>query len=287
MADETYQPKTYRRAGGDETVVANGGKIIIEPGGKILDESGTAAGAGLSPAIWSDCPRLQMLIDPTLGLFVGDDFPYVQASGYPYTLYTDTTDTFAALAAQMGGVGRLALSGADNDEAFIAYGQPAGTIKADASHDWWFEARVKPSQVATAHGIFIGLAEEAGVAADLMATDTMIMKVIDSIGFQIISAADGAPCAVIQTIMQLAGGARAAVSATAGTATAAFIKFGMKSVSGTVTFYLDGVPLATTTTSAAANFPLNQVMCPTFGVKIGSAVAENLDIDWWYAAQLR
>jgi len=39
-ADTTYQPKTYRRAGGDELVVASGGKIIIESGGTLEAESG-------------------------------------------------------------------------------------------------------------------------------------------------------------------------------------------------------------------------------------------------------
>jgi hypothetical protein len=38
--DATYQPKTYRRAGGDESVVADGGKLIIESGGTIEVESG-------------------------------------------------------------------------------------------------------------------------------------------------------------------------------------------------------------------------------------------------------
>lgn len=287
MADTSYQSLVYRKQGGNELIVASGGKITVEPGGQILDESGTAAGAGLSPLIWSDCPRLQMLIDPTLGFFVGDDFQIVQATGFPYTLYTDTTDTFTSLAAQIGGIGRLALSGSDNDEEFVVYNQAAGIIKADATHNWWFEAKLKPSQVAAEHGVFIGLAEEGGVGADLMNTNDMVLKVIDAIGFQIISAAAGAPCAVIQTIIQLNGGARVAVSATAGTATAAFIKFGMKSVSGVVTFYLDGVALATTVASTATNFPLDQIMCPAFGVKIGSAAAENLDIDWWYGAQLR
>ena len=254
---------------------------------KVELQQGTAAGAGLSPLIWSTCPRAEMLLDPTLGIWVGDDFPVVQATGFPYTLYTDTTDTFTSLAGQIGGVGRAALSGSDNDEEYIVYNQSAGIIKADATHNWWFEARIKPSQVATAHGIFIGLAEEAGVGADLMDTDNMVLKVIDAIGFQIISAADGAACAVLQTIIQLNGGARVAVDATAGTATAAYIKFGMKSILGTVTFYLNGVALDTTVASTATNFPLDQIMCPTFGVKAGDSNAENLDIDWWYAAQLR
>jgi len=39
-ADTTYQPKTYRRAGGDETVIADGGKLIVESGGTLELEAG-------------------------------------------------------------------------------------------------------------------------------------------------------------------------------------------------------------------------------------------------------
>lgn len=39
-ADTTYRPLTYRRAGGDETVIASGGKLIVESGGTIEVESG-------------------------------------------------------------------------------------------------------------------------------------------------------------------------------------------------------------------------------------------------------
>jgi len=39
-ADATYQPKTYRRAGGDEHVISSGGKLIVESGGTIEVESG-------------------------------------------------------------------------------------------------------------------------------------------------------------------------------------------------------------------------------------------------------
>jgi hypothetical protein len=35
MADPTYVPKVYRKQGGDEFVVADGGRINIEPGGDI------------------------------------------------------------------------------------------------------------------------------------------------------------------------------------------------------------------------------------------------------------
>lgn len=258
---------------------------------KLHITGGTAAGAGLSPDIWDDCPIGSLKVDPTLGLFVMDDFPIVQATGFPYTLYTDTTDTFTSLTGQRGGVGRMALSGTDNDEEFVVYNQASGIILMDAATDpfynWWFEARLKPSQVAAEHGIFIGLAGATEVGADLMNTDDMVLKVINSIGFQIISAASGTDNAVIQTIHQKSAGARVAVDATAGTATAAWIKFGMKSVLGRVYFYLNGAKLDTSVYVTATNFPISVSMCPTFGVKIGSGAAENLDIDWWAAAQMR
>jgi len=40
MADTTYSPKTYRKQGGDEFVVADGGKHTVESGGIIDIESG-------------------------------------------------------------------------------------------------------------------------------------------------------------------------------------------------------------------------------------------------------
>jgi hypothetical protein len=258
---------------------------------KIFVDGGTAAGAGLSPGIWGDCPISSMKADPTLGLFVMDDFPVVQATGFPYTLYTDTTDTFTSLTGQRGGVGRLALSGTDNDEEFVVYNQASGIVLMDAAtdpfYDWWFEARLKPSQVAAEHGIFIGFAGATEVGVDLMNTNDMVLKVLNAVGFQIISDTAGAACAVIQTIHSKTSGARVAVDATAGTATVAWIKFGMKSVCGTVYFYLNGAQLDTSVKTTATNFPISVSMCPTFGVKIGSGAAENLDIDWWAAAQLR
>ena len=40
MADATYQPKTYRKDGGDEHVIASGGQLTVESGGEIEVESG-------------------------------------------------------------------------------------------------------------------------------------------------------------------------------------------------------------------------------------------------------
>jgi hypothetical protein len=42
MADATYQPKFYRKEGGDTAVVASGGSIDVESGGTITND-GTQA----------------------------------------------------------------------------------------------------------------------------------------------------------------------------------------------------------------------------------------------------
>lgn len=42
MSDSTYQPKIYRKQGGAEQVIADGGKLIVESGGTIEVESGGA-----------------------------------------------------------------------------------------------------------------------------------------------------------------------------------------------------------------------------------------------------
>ena len=244
---------------------------------KISLSPGTASGAGLSPNIWSDCPLLEMTVDPTLGITDGDNFTRVQATGFPYEL-VGANGTFAAVAGQAQGVARILATGADNDEAYISSNNDkAGIIKADATKNWWFEARVKLSQITAEQGVFVGLAEETGVGADLMTDDTMAMKVLDSIGFQIVHAV--AAAAQWQSMMQLSGGARAAVNATLALGSTGYVKLGMKSVLGTVTFFVDGIADATTVLSSAANFPLDQVMEVVFATKTGKAAANSLDID--------
>lgn len=48
-ADPTYQPKTYRRDGGDELVIADGGSLIVESGGNIEMGGTLTAGTSSSP----------------------------------------------------------------------------------------------------------------------------------------------------------------------------------------------------------------------------------------------
>jgi hypothetical protein len=289
MSDATYQPKVYRKSGGDTQVVASGGLIDIEPGGHVYASDWTATGAGLSPLIWADCPRLQMLLDPTLGHFVGDD--YTLANGESFTtaknyVLAGANGTFTHVASDPNGVALLTAPGTDNDESNVNLNTGVGIIKLDAATNWWFETRVKVNQITTAQGVFVGLlGDDITMGADFHTDNTMAMKVQDTLGFQIIHATDAA--AVWQSMMHLTGGARAAINATLLTASTGWVKLGMKCVAGTVTFYVNGVADTTTTTSAATNFPLNKYVVPAFATKCGSAAANTLSIDWWFASQLR
>ena len=62
MSDSTYQPKTYRKQGGDEFVVADGGKVIIESGGAVEAADGPIAlPAGIRrPVIVTDAATLAL-----------------------------------------------------------------------------------------------------------------------------------------------------------------------------------------------------------------------------------
>lgn len=289
MSDVTYQPKVYRKQGGDELHIASGGKIVLESGGLITDEAATAAGAGLSPLIWDDCPRIQMLADPTLGHFVGDDFTlangesFVTAKNY---VLAGANGTFTHLAADPNGVAVLTGPGTDNDECNVNLNTGVGVLKLDATKNWWFETRVKINQITTAQGVFVGLiTDDITMGVDFMVDNDMTLKVQDALGFQILAATNIA--AVWQSMMILTGGARAAINATLLTASTGWVKLGMKCVSGTVTFYVNGAADDSTTTSATTNFPLDQYVVPAFATKCGSAAANTLSIDWWYAAQLR
>jgi len=269
--------------------IVNGNAWSVVGGVWQLDnEFGGSTNYGLSPAIWADCPLDKMLVDPSYGHTDGDDF--TGSSGSPVTTahkyeWSGANGTLTAVAAVPGGAWLLTATGADNDEIYVHAGSDAGIIKADAASTWWLEARLKISQITLAQGVFFGLHEEGANAATNMTDNTMALAVVDYIGFQIISATDVA--AIWQSVHALNAGAHAVVSATAGTATTSYTKLGMKSVLGTVTFYIDGVPLADTVLSSATNFPLDQVMQVAFLSKCGQATANTMTVDWWRAAQTR
>jgi hypothetical protein len=245
---------------------------------------GGSTNYGLSPAIWDDCPLDKMLVDPGYGQRDFDDFngasgsPFVTAHKYALA---GANGTFTAAASFASGA-VLTAPGTDNDEAYLIGGAGSLPYKLDAASTWWYEARVKISQITTAQGVFVGLTVAA--AADLMTDDTMAMKSQSILGFQILAATD---IAAVWQSMMMYGGTRTAINATAKTATTTYVKLGMKSVAGVITFYVDGVPDATGTLYATTGYPIDVLVAPVFATKCGTAAANVLTIDWVSIAQTR
>lgn len=84
MADTTYQPKTYRKEGGDTHVIASGGKLLVESGGAIHKNYSAATTLATAGA---ETLTAAMLLS---GLILRDP----AGAGR-----TDTTDTAAAIIA--------------------------------------------------------------------------------------------------------------------------------------------------------------------------------------------
>ena len=246
---------------------------------------------GLSPNIWFDAPLMAMVIDPGLGIYVKDDLTWVGATGLPYELI-GTNGTMTPVASSPYGEMLINCPAVDNNEAHVTWGNDVtGLIKCSADKAWWFEARIKMNQIVAEYGVLVGLLQQGASADDILADNTMIFTAtLDYIGFQIVEAAAN-PAPNWRTIMQLA--ARAAVSETAAPASVSYVKLGMKSVPNaagtlaTIYFFVDGVQLATSTTSADTNFPLDQVLIPHWSAKTGSGAAVSMTVDWWAGAQLR
>ena len=268
--------------------IANGNVWMVVGG--VWTKGNTYGGTtnyGLSPAIWSDCPLDQMLIDPAYGSFAGDDFlSGVLTTAHMYSLL-GTNGTFAQVAGAPHGTALLSAPGTDEDEATVTAPGVIGLIKADAVSTWWFETRIKMSRVTTDQAAFVGLAGEGAseIDASFIVDATGALKVVDSIGFRILAPTATTP--VWDTVMQLAGGAIVEVQEGVLTSVNTYVKLGMKSVAGLVTFFVDGVPQANTVLSSATNFPLDQVMSACWAVKCLVNTALNMTIDWWKAAQTR
>jgi len=117
MADTTYQPKTYRKTGGDEIVVASGGLITVESGGIVEVNTGgdiTANGVSLIDEIAAlsglDSGELGVLNGVTAGTATASKAVILDASKDHAGISNLTLGTIGAT----GVVGKLILSDGAN-----------------------------------------------------------------------------------------------------------------------------------------------------------------------------
>ena len=235
-----------------------------------------------SPRIWSDMPMVQSDWEYGQLARVRDDFCNFGTDEGGWYDYTDTGNTVTQLATEEGGVVRLSLDATDNDESWLISGNnTAGFMKITAGKKFAFEARVRVNQIVD-QALFVGLCEEAFAASDGFTDDSGVLADKDYIGFRVLTAAP----AGLDTATRTSGDAAETViqdgaqTLVAGT----WYKLGMKCDGTTITFYVDGVALGTTTTTAGTGVPDGEELAVAFGLKNGTAAARTMDVDWVLAA---
>jgi len=125
--------------------------------------AGTDTGVGPSPKLWSNCPFVPILFDPSKGFVFFDDFvqPGIYATGALQSgiLFTQTSDggTVAYDPALAGGILKLTAPAADADGPTCQW--ISLQVTPAAGTKIWFECRLK---LATdVEDVFIGFADDA------------------------------------------------------------------------------------------------------------------------------
>jgi hypothetical protein len=240
----------------------------------------------LTANLMSHAPIQQVMMDPSLGTFFMDDFVPYRAEDY--TVHADTGGTIADLATEAGGAIRLLTDTTDNDELHAQLGTATtAPFKFASSMPMWFEARIRTNTITnTEYPFFIGMAEEASSAASFIGNGGGLTDLADKdyVGFYRIET-DGDK---LDTVHNTSGGTDTVVASDAVTLVAdTWINVGWYCDGTTVTFYADGVALATTVLIAATDFPDGEELSPIIGAKNADAAAHQLDMDWWWALQLK
>lgn len=254
--------------------------------------AGDNSGRGPSEGVWGGCPWNDIQEDPSVGYSSWDDFlafnPLVASNvgyGNGYYSYEDSGSTILQLATEVGGVIRILLQAAANEEAAITSGYSGGMGKVYSTtpKDLWFETRVRFGQI-TDQAAFIGLAEEACPANSLLADTTPVMTK-DQVGFTVAIASPSAlnaayAEAATPTIHE--AGVQTLVAAT-------WYKLGLRydARDDEMQWFVDGVQVGTSLdVSATTAFPDGEELAWLFALKTVTGAASSLDIDWVRFAQL-
>lgn len=262
-------------------------------GAGLLDTS-----RGPSQSIWADFPTLEILTGATDGVFIFDDFtngPRVAAgaeasyAGYGggYRGFADTGGLVQD-GGEIGGTLDLSSDG-DNEGASFRTGVASFQIGRGLGK-FWFEARVKSSTITdTKHNLFVGLMGDSALTATVPITAAGAIADVNIVGFHRLEG-DGDQ---FDTVYKADGVAAVTVQADAVQLVAdTWVKLGIvfDPKNNTLTFYRNGLKLATTYTIPAAagtDFPNDVRMGLVIAVLNATATTPgSSEIDWWRAGQL-
>jgi len=253
--------------------------------------AGANTGRGPSTGLWSTCPVIDYMLDPTKGMVYFNDLHGVHALANNQTRtylaggvsgFTGATggSTISNIADDPNGVLKLATTSDNESVGIQALGalDTAGQFVLTSGKKSWFEARIKVKNITDAKfGLFCGFAEEGLLAEDGVLDNDDALPNKDYIGFLRV-AADGDK---LDTVHRKASGAAVVVKADAVTVVAdTYIKIGFYCNGTTVTFYANGAALADTCALATATVPTGEEMA--FYFVLNAAHGDDCDahIDW-------
>lgn len=252
------------------------------------------SGRGPSQSIWSDCPVLEIVNGITEGIILFDDFlsgPRVAAGAEAaYSNYRGFASTggLVADAGEWGGVLDLSSDGDDEGASFRTSCSPFQIARGQGK--LWMEARVKTTTIAdTKHGLFVGLMADNALTATVPLTAAGAIADVNIVGFHRLEG-DGDQ---FDTVYKADGVTQVSLQTDAVTIVAdTWVKLGMvfDPKNNQLSFYKNGVKLATTYTMAAAagtDFPNDVRM--GFVIAVLNATAStpgSSRIDWVRVAQL-
>lgn len=126
MVDATYGPKVYRKQGGNELVVANGGKITVESGGEIDMQDASIGGEKLAAQfirvyLADGQNETSDTTIPVTGVAVGDRVLWAKVYATKASIATQTMrapSDFTVTAADEITVGANAANNANNQYEF-------------------------------------------------------------------------------------------------------------------------------------------------------------------------
>lgn len=153
-----HQNSAYMRQGGDALVLRS-------PNGMLQSEN----------LLWGNCPLSQWLLDPSIGVFLDEDFLSYNKAATDGD-YTQTTVTAGSAAISTTQIGSLLLDAGDST---IHHGIQIQRLKSAfipaAGKDLWFEANILMGTALTAEA-FVGLAasDSTIIAAGAMSTNNRI-----------------------------------------------------------------------------------------------------------------
>ena len=256
--------------------------ILAEIGELLLASYGTAAGDGPSPLIWSDCPLLEMMVDPTKGYYYFDDFmgqtvdPAATDDNAGFTVTRATAGTIGSV---IGVGGELHLAAAATADQGMNVQLLNCCVKPTAAKTIWFEARVQVSKID--NQIFVGLAS----------TETAIIAAgeIDEASMSAIGFFTDEPSATTKygTITSKAGNNDTTEDIAVGFVADTWAKVGFKVTGITaVDFYYNGILVEAGVTAEsipdAVELALSLVCQNEDGANVNT-----LKVDWVRVAQLR